>query len=468
MEKKSLAYLSLTEKIFNNHHTAIAILDRDFNFIRVNELYAKADHRPATDFPGHNHFEFYPGDEVKAIFENVVRTKETFQILARPFVFPDNPQRGITYWDWTLVPVLDENGEVEILIFTLVDVTDQKKKEIELERFFELTHDLFCIADYNLKILRVNQAFTKEFGYCKEELIGTKITDYVYPEEISPLDSEFKNLIECSEPLLIAITRFRCKNGSYQWIEWTNTPVPGEKVFYSIGRNITERIITQTEMARLDRLNLIGQMAAGIGHEVRNPMTTVRGLLQLLGLREENSHNVKYFQLMIDEIDRANSIISEFLSLARNNPSELQLLNLNHIIDDLYPLLLADVLISNSDIVVEQTPLPDIYLNKKEIHQLLLNLVRNGLEAMKETRSGNITIKTFLENEEIVLVVMDEGPGIDPSILPKIGTPFLTTKKEGTGLGLATCFSIAERHNARIKVESRPTGTIFYIRFPLF
>lgn len=136
--------LLLLELFFNNHHTAIAILDKDFNFIRVNELYARADNRLVTDFPGRNHFEFYPNEEVKSIFESVLQKKETYQIFARPFLYPDNPERGITYWDWTLVPVLDNNGEVEILIFTLVNVTKQRRKEIELELFLN-SRMIYCV-----------------------------------------------------------------------------------------------------------------------------------------------------------------------------------------------------------------------------------------------------------------------------------------------------------------------------------
>jgi signal transduction histidine kinase len=107
--------------------------------------------------------------------------------------------------------------------------------------------------------------------------------------------------------------------------------------------------------------------------------------------------------------------------------------------------------------------IPDILLDEKEIRQLILNLVRNGLEAM--LAGGRITIKTFKEGESVVLAVQDEGKEIERNVLEKMGTPFYTTKDSGTGLGLAVCYSIAARHNAAIRVETGLSGTTFFVVF---
>ncbi|MDP4161364.1 MAG: ATP-binding protein, partial [Bacillota bacterium] len=106
---------------------------------------------------------------------------------------------------------------------------------------------------------------------------------------------------------------------------------------------------------------------------------------------------------------------------------------------------------------------PDLLLNDKEIRQLLLNLIQNGLESMDT--GGCLDIKTFVEGGEVVLKVRDQGNGISHEQLEKIGTPFFTTKANGTGLGLATCYSIANRHNATIKIDTGPEGSTFYVRF---
>ncbi len=114
-------------RLFLHALTPLVLLDRDFNFIRVNEAYAKACGREVGDFPGHNHFEFYPSD-ARTIFEDVRRTKEPITVEARAFEFPDHPEWGITYWDWNLSPVLDESGEVEALVFSLQDVTERVRR----------------------------------------------------------------------------------------------------------------------------------------------------------------------------------------------------------------------------------------------------------------------------------------------------------------------------------------------------
>ncbi len=230
--------------------------------------------------------------------------------------------------------------------------------------------------------------------------------------------------------------------------------------------DITSRKQFEKEMARLSKLNLIGEMAAGIAHEVRNPMTTVRGFLQLLGQKERYHQDKEYFNLMIQELDRANSIITEFLSLAKNRNVDFKMQNLNHILDNLFPLIEADAMVSDKYVTLDLNEVPDLFVDEKEIRQLVLNLTRNGLEALCSREC--LSIKTYLDDGEVVLSVQDHGKGIPDDILEKLGTPFFTTKDNGTGLGLATCYSIAAKHNASINFDTGPDGTTFYIRFKVF
>ncbi|WP_018087050.1 ATP-binding protein [Desulfurispora thermophila] len=216
-------------------------------------------------------------------------------------------------------------------------------------------------------------------------------------------------------------------------------------------------------MARLDRLKLIGEMAASIGHEIRNPMTTVRGFLQLLSRQEEFAAHRGHFRLMIEELDRANAIITEYLSLARSKSAARGSHNLSHIVSALLPLLQAHASELGHDLVVQLESLPELLLDEKEIRQLILNLVRNGLEAMD--KKGVLTIRTCQQEDEVVLVVQDEGRGMVPGVLEKIGPPFFSTKENGTGLGLAVCYSIAARHDARLEIDTGPAGTTVRVRF---
>jgi PAS domain S-box-containing protein len=120
------------EAFFAHTITPLVFLDKEFNFIRVNEAYAQSCQRDVSEFPGHNHFAFYPNEDNQAIFSRVVTSKTPYQALAKAFVFPDHPEWGVTYWDWTLVPVLDDAGEVDFLVFALQDVTERKQAEEEV------------------------------------------------------------------------------------------------------------------------------------------------------------------------------------------------------------------------------------------------------------------------------------------------------------------------------------------------
>jgi PAS domain S-box-containing protein len=124
----------ILESFFKDTITPLVLLDRDFNFIRVNEAYARACQRAITDFPGHNHFEFFPHEENEAIFRQVVETGIPFQALAKPFSFPNHPEWGVTYWDWILTPLVDDQGKTAFLVFSLEEVTDRQMAEEALHK----------------------------------------------------------------------------------------------------------------------------------------------------------------------------------------------------------------------------------------------------------------------------------------------------------------------------------------------
>ena len=228
-------------------------------------------------------------------------------------------------------------------------------------------------------------------------------------------------------------------------------------------RDIRDRKRYEQEMQRLDRLNIIGQMAAGIGHEVRNPLTTVRGFLQMLSQKPKCSDYKEYLKLMIEELDRANLIITEFLSVAKSSSETMEMIDLNKLIKSISPLIQSDAYRQNNFFLFEEGKIQPIQANAKELRQVILNLSQNGLEAMSSGKT--LKISTYMREEKVVLSVQDQGCGIDKNILDKIGTPFLTTKDHGTGLGLAVCYGIARRHNATIEVETSPQGTTFFIEF---
>ncbi|MBI5056542.1 MAG: PAS domain S-box protein [Nitrospirae bacterium] len=154
-EKTLIEQSRILEAFFSHTITPLVILDRKFNFIRVNEAYAKAGQRDVSEFPGHNHFEFYPSD-AKAIFEQVVETKTPYQTIARPFVYPDHPEWGVTYWNWNLTPLLDNQNEVEFLVFSLEDVTERKKAEQQIMQQNELLNNILEAVTHPFYVIDAN------------------------------------------------------------------------------------------------------------------------------------------------------------------------------------------------------------------------------------------------------------------------------------------------------------------------
>jgi PAS domain S-box-containing protein len=312
----------------------------------------------------------------------------------------------------------------------------------------------------------VSPAVTAITGYTPEDFYSSPGLTFkiVHPQDRPRVDS-FKQL---PGPVDRPITlRLISKDGKTIWTEQQIVTVYGKnnrpEAVEGIVRDITERKQMEQEMIRLDQLRIIGEMAATIAHEIKTPLTTVQGYLQILLNKHDSSLNKDYLPIVLDELARANAIISEHLSLSREKQLQLQVQNLNDIILNLFPLIKANALASAKEAELETGDIKDLPLDENEIRQLLLNLVQNGLEAMPA--GGKLNIRTFQEQNEVVLAVRDQGEGIEPEILKKIGTPFLTTKKEGTGLGLAVCYAIADRHRATISVETGPGGTTFYVRF---
>jgi PAS domain S-box-containing protein len=178
------------EAFFAHSLTPLVFLDRDFNFLRVNEAYARSCQKNTQDFIGHNHFAFYPHAENQAIFAEVVRSKTPYQVQAKPFEFPDHPEWGVTYWDWSLVPVLDQAGEVDFLVFSLRDVTRRVTSEQARNRLIEIleaTPDFVGIADFYGRLQYLNRAGRAMVGVGEDEDVTRLQVLDLHPREIGRL-----------------------------------------------------------------------------------------------------------------------------------------------------------------------------------------------------------------------------------------------------------------------------------------
>lgn len=357
------------------------------------------------------------------------------------------------------------------------DITDQKNIKQQEQEYRTLLEEQIHLLDLDPDYTFIHDADGKIVFWGKGAQRG-----YGWSEQ-DAVQKDFQNLLKTRFPLPFnEITAEVIANG--KWVgELIHTTKDNQQVtvrscwllrkqgsiqpqeIIEIDKDITEEKKMREELGRLETMKLVSQIAAGISHEIRNPMTTVRGYLQLLAKKNHYTEEHQVFKLMIEELDRANQIITEFLSLAKNKPSALTEYSLNDIILSLTPLLEADAVSQSKGFQTSLLPsIPKILVNTNEMRQLILNFVRNGLEATGP--NGNVRISTYLENSWVILSIEDNGCGIPDEILPNLGTPFLSTKPGGTGLGLPTCYNIARRHNALIDITTSPSGTTFYIKFP--
>lgn len=336
---------------------------------------------------------------------------------------------------------------------------DLEASKLNIMRIMEGISDGFYALDRNMQFTFVNKETQKFIGRNNPELLGESIWE-VFPQLEGSLtyrkinEAMSQNESEHWEAEGLANPDQNHEFHAYPYRE-------GLTVFF---RDITESKRQQQELERLERLNLIAQLAAGISHEIRNPLTTVKGFLQFFGAKPEYVQDKEYIELMISEINRANIIITDFLSMAKANSENIIAQDINEVINKVLPMIQADAFSNNKEVTVDLNQLPKIRINENEIKQLILNLVRNGLEATAE--QGCVKISTYLKEEKVVLEIKDQGKGIPQEVQGKMGTPFFTTKESGTGLGLAISMGIAQRHGAGFDFKTGSSGTIFYITFP--
>jgi signal transduction histidine kinase len=222
-----------------------------------------------------------------------------------------------------------------------------------------------------------------------------------------------------------------------------------------------------------DKLAAIGQLAAGIAHEVRNPLTTIKGFVQLLN-KHGDKRNVEmtscYLELIDKEIDRMNDLLKDFLLFAKPVKPKLAVTNINQTIKDIDTLLNNHCFNHSTKMELILNPeMPNIFCDYDQIKQVIINVVFNSIDAMKDCDRKIIRIMTKYKHDYIYINIEDTGVGMTEEQSRKIFDPFYTTKENGTGLGLSICYSIIENHQGKINVTSIINkGTIFEISLPRY
>lgn len=368
------------------------------------------------------------------------------------------------------VCMIEHTYEKEKLRMQVMQLSRNYFREAEkLQQMMDAAPLSIILLDRQGDIMTINETFIQLFRKFKpqagkEDLIHSRFAPVM-------ADLGFEVLIERAGQSLEEHIKTRELLQSSDKAYFTSTsPIKKGHTDETIGavviiQDITELETFRKELNHVERLSLVGQMAAGITHEIRNPMAVVRGFLQLMQEKSPPTLD-NYYRIVMEELDRANSIINDFLSLAQNRSVRMELCSLHDIIRELTPLLWADANLRGQSIEVRlDDELPNLLLNQKEIKQLILNLGRNGMEAMGE--KGELTIETRKRVDGVELSVKDQGPGIPAAQRERLFEPFFTTKSQGTGLGLALCLSIVERHSGKISVQSEEgKGTMFTVFFP--
>lgn len=455
------------EMLAENSSDIIVRLNQSMKVLFVNSLGIEILGINLTNYAGKTPAEL----NIKGNYHKLwnLHLRKTF-ITRQPTIFEaefTNYKGRHFYYRARFIPEFSKDGAVQSVLCTIRNISEFKKAISDL-RASEQRSNILLAAVPDLLIYLSNEGIYLDLHTNYPSLLYKNIEDCLgqHISQVLPF--------EVADKIMVAL-RLAATTGKLQIIEYQLT-INNILYFFEcrlikfnaasvlgIVQNISELTRLKQELSRLDQLHLVGEMAASIGHEVRNPMTTVRGYLQLFCRKPEFTNYKDTFTIMIGELDRANAIISEFLSLSKSKALQLKEQNLNTIIRAIAPLIQSTATLSNKYLKLELELIPDLFLDDQEIRQLILNLTNNGLEAMLPDQV--ITIKTFMNKDKVVMAIQDMGTGIPSELMDKLGTPFFTTKEHGTGLGLTICYSIIARHKATVEVVTSPQGTTFLIIF---
>ena len=336
-----------------------------------------------------------------------------------------------------------------------------------LESFVNHTSDAIHVADLTGNIIQVNRAFEKMYGWSEHEALGQPLNNV--PKEYLSIHHQLEaTVLEGGSVTDYETVRFT-KSGELIDLSITISSIRDELgaivAIASISRNITSRKQSEEMIRRSEKLSVVGQIAAGVAHEVRNPLTTLRGFVQLQ--QQTGSLSPAHLEVMLGELDQINMIVSEFLVFAKPQANRFQPIAIMGLVGNIMMLLDSEAKMSNVQLtLLADDDLPEVIGEANQLKQVFVNIMKNSIEAMPG--GGVLTIKLERNTDNaLILQFIDQGCGIAEEDLLRLGEPFFTKKANGNGLGLMISQQIITAHKGSIVFRSElGKGTCVEISLP--
>ena len=379
--------------------------------------------------------------------------------------------------------VIDVNGTVRALhsgqtkfwVLVMRDVTEEKQKELDLLRFSNVIHNTINpiqISDAKGTMVYVNPAFEKVTGYSNTELIG-KNPNILNSKKHSAefWSGVWKHII--SGKVWVGRIENRRKDGNPFFTELVISPIVDSRGriagYLGAHRDITEQIILEQQLVRSQRMESIGTLAAGIAHEVGNPLTAISSLVQVIQRTSTDEFAKEKLELINSQVSRITRIIRELVDFSRPTTRVVKPTNINRIVKEALNIVQYGKKVKDITFKLDlDEHLPEIAAVPDQIVQVFINILMNAVDSLDERR-GTITVQSHKNEQAVEVIVHDTGKGIESSALENIFEPFYTTKTtgQGTGLGLWVSYGIVKSFGGDVFVESIPEkGSTFTVSFP--
>lgn len=375
------------------------------------------------------------------------------------------------------------DGATDLLCLAIVrDISEEKRKEIDLLRFSNVAHytlNPLEITDAEGKIIYVNPAFERASGYSKDEILGKNPNVFGSGKHPRSFWENMWSTIRSGNVWVGEVENKR-RNGEAFLTHLLISPVvnrSGEIVgYFGVHRDITDQRRLEHQLFQAQKMESIGTLAAGIAHEVGNPLTSISSLVQVVQRTSDDDFTKEKLELIKHQVTRISKIIRDLVDFSRPSTYEVQLTDINKSIRQAVEIVRVGKKSKSIQFEVQlDAALPSIHLVPDQVEQVFINILINAVDAVfdvqqHEQREGKITVSSRVDGEHVGVTIEDNGKGMSEEQVEKIFEPFFTTKGvgEGTGLGLWVSYGIVKSFHGEIRVESRVgDGSSFTILLPL-